>query len=514
VLQKVVNHKLQIELTIDKAVDQSKPPSTRQATEAVARYNATIRANRRHNPVMDVADVTARIAAAIQAERTAQQATQQAAIDAAVAAALAGQPQPPPQVAQQAAIDAAVAAALAGQAPPPPPAVTFALAAGSNGQLIDYKSREGQKIAEGAKASLKPDFNLKDDDLHVFVTSVFDRGEEYGYNRDDGILDVPNTAGEKGNICIAYSMRTVAEVRAHAESYAFQQTRKAQDSVNLYQCLMNSLTPDAKATILQFQDEYTLVDPADSKRKLKSGALLFRIMVRESHIDTKFTSREVRLQLSSLDTFMIKCGSDLEVFTKHVNKLLMKLAAREETTEDLTANLLKAYKVCADTKFRAYIDRQEERIDDGEDIPPPLLMSRCLTKYQMSKQRDEWQAPTADEDKIIALQAQISKLLAMAATTTQEQQVKPSSEPRKGKRKAREAWMDIPIKDGEPTTKTVNGVEYRYCTLHKWCHHLTDTCKNIKRTAEKPPADAAKPAAKEGPTLVISQALKDLMAEE
>lgn len=438
---------------------------------------------------MDEAAVIARITAAIQAERTTQQATQQAAITAAVTAALAGQQQQPPTVA-------------------------FSLAAGSNGKLIDYASREGMRIAEGAKAPLKPDFNLKADNLQVFVTSVHDRGEEYGYNLDDGILNVPNAAGEKGNICIAYSMRTIEEVRNHAAGYVFQQTRKAQDSVNLYQCLMNSLASEAKATILQFQDEYTLVDPANSKRKLKPGALLLRVMVRESHIDTKFTSREVRLQLSSLDIFMVKCGSDIDVFNKHVNRLLMKLAAREEVTEDLHANILKGYKACGDKKFRDYVDRQEERIDDGEDIPPPVLMSRCLTKYQMSVQREEWQAPSADEDKIIALQAQlkaqIAKLQAMTATTTQEQV--PLQRP-KGRRK-REPWMDVPIKAGESTTKVVNEVEYKYCDLHKWCHHITADCKNIERNKEAPAADTKPSAQKEGPKLVISQALKALMEDD
>jgi len=104
----------------------------------------------------------------------------------------------------------------------------------------------------------------------------------------------------------------------------------------------------------------------------------------------------------------------------------------------------------------------------------------------------------------------------MAATTQQETKEQVGTEPRKARRKrtAREAWMDTPLKDGEPTTKTVNGVEYQYCTLHKWCHHLTDTCKNIKRSTEKPATE--KPAAdtKEGPKLVISQALKDLMEDD
>jgi len=32
---------------------------------------------------------------------------------------------------------------------------------------------------------------------------------------DDGILKVPNAAGDKVNICIGYSMRSIEEVRAH-----------------------------------------------------------------------------------------------------------------------------------------------------------------------------------------------------------------------------------------------------------------------------------------------------------
>jgi len=91
---------------------------------------------------------------------------------------------------------------------------------------------------------------------------------------------------------------------------------------------------------------------------------------------------------------MVQCHHNIQLFNQHVNDLVMSLVARNEDTKDLVTNLLKGYKECADKTFVDYVQRLEDRIDDEETIDVNTLMSRCLTKYKMKMQCNEWQAPT------------------------------------------------------------------------------------------------------------------------
>jgi len=236
----------------------------------------------------------AAVDAQIQAALNVQQANQQAAIDAAVAAAIAAMPQPQgaaqaaQQANQQAAIDAAVAAAIAalpqpqGAAPNP---IAFALAPGGNNGLIDYQSRGGSKIQETAHAPLPSTFDLSTEKLNNFLEEVSDRSGPGGYS---DILDVPIDAigdplGPTENLCKGYAKVSVEQAVDWAQTYTGQQVRGAQDDYNLYQGLRASLTEEAKTNLLQFSNIYTV-------NNNKSGIVYLRIIVRESHIDTAYSS--------------------------------------------------------------------------------------------------------------------------------------------------------------------------------------------------------------------------------
>jgi hypothetical protein len=125
--------------------------------------------------------------------------------------------------------------------------------------------------------------------------------------------------------------------------------------------------------------------------------------------------------------------------------------------------------------FVNYVSRLEDRIDDGETIDSVTLMSRCLTKYLVKVQRNEWQAPTVEDEKIVALQAQVEGLKAMAATANANVRKEDSQCGRTPQRpkKEREPWMKVPPKEGESMTKTMKGAEYKWCNKHGWCKHAT-----------------------------------------
>jgi len=60
---------------------------------------------------------------------------------------------------------------------------------------------------------------------------------------------------------------------------------------------MNSLTKEAKAKVMIWRQDYTVLDTP-------SGVALLKIIIRESHVDTCSTVLHIREKLSSLDTYI------------------------------------------------------------------------------------------------------------------------------------------------------------------------------------------------------------------
>ena len=63
-----------------------------------------------------------------------------------------------------------------------------------------------------------------------------------------------------------------------------------------------------------------------------------------------------------------------------------------------------------DKKFVEQIERQKDKFDDGEDITVKTLMQVALIRYKDRKRSGLWQAPSAEEEQIIALTAQVKGL--------------------------------------------------------------------------------------------------------
>ena len=71
----------------------------------------------------------------------------------------------------------------------------------------------------------------------------------------------------------------------------------------LADCILNSLTSDARNTVTLYANEYTV-------QKVKSGACMLKVVICEWHIDTNATTRILREELNKLDAFMVSIDSD------------------------------------------------------------------------------------------------------------------------------------------------------------------------------------------------------------
>ena len=65
------------------------------------------------------------------------------------------------------------------------------------------------------------------------------------------------------------------------------------------------------------------------------------------------------------------------------------------------------YKAASDKKFVECIEHKEEAYEDGEDMTPTILMHLTSNKYKTYKVWQVWNAPTEEDDNIIALEAEL-----------------------------------------------------------------------------------------------------------
>ena len=196
---------------------------------------------------------------------------------------------------------------------------------------------------------------------------------------------------------------TMHEIKAHAYTYIAGQNRAAQDNAQMYHCLLNSLTVEGQAKVAIWEDDYMV-------RGEGSGPLLLKIIIRESDIDTNATIKSIRLKLSTLDQYMPTIGNDIPLFNMYVKTLVSDLAARGQVTTDLLVNLFKGYNEVNDKNFLRYIQAKEDEYDDGTNINANTLMIQCANKYKILVECGLWNSPSAEEEKILALETKLKAI--------------------------------------------------------------------------------------------------------
>ena len=389
-------------------------------------------------------------------------------------------------------------------------AVPFALApALINDQVIDYSTSEGSKLYKSAIAKLSGEnqFGCEPAGLKVFLALVKARSQVTGW---EAILAIPADADEDPdeellNLLDHYGQRSMDQIKKLAYIYSGTKTRAAQDSAQLYYSLINSLSENGIAKVMICSEEFTL-------EGIPSGPLLLKVIIRESHIDTNATTRHIREKLSSLDGYLKEVGNDVVKMNEHTKGLLISLKARGETTEDLISNLFKAYKSVPDKNFARYIQSKEDEYDEGIMHTPEALMQRASNKYRTLVEDHLWNAPSDEDQKILALQARIDRM------STQEYKPKRGTDTNKNKdrdpsvKKTKPQWMlEAPEAGKELVAKRVNEKDYYWCTaLNCWCRHTPEQCQQ----KSKQPGDKPKESRRERMIKAAQALLEDAESEE
>jgi hypothetical protein len=294
----------------------------------------------------------------------------------------------------------------------------------------------------------------------------------------------PNAAAVTRNLITEHGMITMEQVRAHALTYADLPTRDAQNAVQMYACLTESFSKEAKIK-LRSDLEQARVGPNSTP----SGPLLLKLFIIKSTTDTRSTMAYVRRNLATLDIQMKKLGNNVEKFNDYVKLQMNDLSARGSNIDDayIVTNLFLAYLSVDDRTFRAYVTKQQDDYNDNvKDFTVQSLMGLALNKYKTLVESENWEAPTADS-QIVALTARLASLEKKKTSPapkkgkdllgeTKKKKGGPNDTPRKNDKKW--AWKDKKPKDNESKTKKVDGKTYHWCPKHKaWTIHSPAECK-------------------------------------
>lgn len=345
----------------------------------------------------------------------------------------------------------------------PPPVFSLTPGTAING-VLNWGTKEAREMYNNAIKPLGEElYDCKPEGFYQFMQALDTRAANYGWSDDvQGVLWIPeDPAQPMANlryIVEEYGTLSMEAIEAHEETYIDTPTRAAQDNRMIYNCLMNSINTEAKKKITIWRDQYTINGEF-------SGILLLKVLIRESHLDTNATVTMIRTRLSNLDTYIQTIGNDITKFNGYVRVLVDGLSARREVTNDLLTHLFKGYAACSDQKFVEYIGRKQEQYEEGEDVTAEDLMTLADTKYRQLKDKGQWEAPSPEEEKILALEAKLKKL---EKTTNKKQTPKPDGKKRSAKgegTKERPKWMSQkPKPEDLKKPREWNGKKWFWCS--------------------------------------------------
>ena len=280
--------------------------------------------------------------------------------------------------------------------------------------ILDYSTTDGRKHFERATRPVNGElfFDATAEGLFGFIKDVETHAQKFGWTTEfDGIFwipdDVNNPDGADAtfkNLLASYGEMSIEHVREWEETYIDVECREAQDSVQAHHSLRSSLSKTALDKVNIYKSEYTI-------NGTPSGALFFKIIIRESVLDTNATALSIRARLGSaeLTKHVESVSFDVSKFNQHVLMLIESLRARGETTSDLLANLFVAYANVKDEEFKQCVMNRRSEFEDGtREFTYQQLMVLLENKHKNLVQAERW-SHESYEDKFMALQAKQEK---------------------------------------------------------------------------------------------------------
>ena len=138
-------------------------------------------------------------------------------------------------------------------------------------------------------------------------------------------------------------------------------------------------------------------------------------------VDNPASTMHIQEMLIESKRKLLVLKDNITEFNQWVRKQMGRLHAREQEAVDLLYYLWKAYKAAPDDEFVVYIKDLKSQCDDGRaTFTAGDLMVRTENKYEarLLDEENTWGKPTEEQEKIVAMTAEINSLKKEQRSTT------------------------------------------------------------------------------------------------
>ena len=366
--------------------------------------------------------------------------------------------------------------------------------------IIDYKTKHGLSIYErGCQAlddkALTEGFSMSLSQSVVFVEAFHNKATQMGWNQGSkAITSFTNRDGKTVDIIKEYGQIDEAILKTQCERFCKageidSQSRATQNNAMMCVCISKSLTSSAQAKLLSHRSEFTFDG-------IEYAPLKYKIVMRLTTMDSVATTQSLRENLQALATFAATVQGDIDKIHEEFDRNYSQLIARGATVDDPIQILFDAYDAVPCYNFKKYIENQQNDYLDGKliGLTHDDLRRMAKSKFDWLVNKKKWGVRSPDDDKIVAMAAEISALkgqLKLAPKLADVAAGKDSGKSDKGKKKRNkkdtsnkqaqkqdEAWKKVPPKDGDPKKKKHGDYTFHWCEHHMaWTVHKPAACR-------------------------------------
>jgi hypothetical protein len=282
--------------------------------------------------------------------------------------------------------------------------------------LIDYSSKRGsdiykQGIAPLDDKALTEGFNMTANQTVVFTEAMLNRATAMGWNKGSKqITTFTNSSGVSVDIIKSYGQIDEATLKTACERFCKAgevdaESRAKQNNTMMSMCLNKSLTASAKASLLTYRAEYTFDG-------VEYAPLMYKIIMRLATIDSVATTQTLRDNLQNLGVFAVTVKGDIDKVNAEFDTNYSQLLARGATLDDPIGILFEAYLLVPCYNFTKYMSTKHDEYLDGNltSLTHEAMMSMAKRKFDFLKTKGKWGAKSPDDEKIVAMAAQINSL--------------------------------------------------------------------------------------------------------
>jgi hypothetical protein len=216
------------------------------------------------------------------------------------------------QIAALTAVVTNLANAIAGNQAPPAAAaapqaaaISFATSPGvaEVEELIDYTTKHGASLYEQGTKALRTPFSMKATQVIIFEKELQDRASMMGWDKGaQNTIRFTNGDSRQISLIAEYSQIDADTLKTGCEPFVLAtginaDKRAAQNNKQMWHCLYNSLTEEAKATLLTYWKDYEIIINVEPK---VVAPLMYKTIMRLVTLDGNATVTALRANLLEL----------------------------------------------------------------------------------------------------------------------------------------------------------------------------------------------------------------------